>query len=225
MDDGALRHGARRGFTLLEVLVALCILAVVFSALYGTYSGTVESCERVEAAREREQAGRLALMHITDDLKSVYYRPFQGDEEFSPYRFQGGTGAAIVAFAATASLGFPGAFPSLAVNRIGYLLEPQPNGEPGYRLLRQETPFADLPGQGTERRVEVADRVQALSLTYADAEGEWVSTWDSASDETADPLPRLVAVRLLMRAEESEPVLFTTVLSLRPAPEEAGQRK
>ena len=42
----------RSGFTLLEILIAIAILALVVSSLYGAYSGTMETTEMVESARD-----------------------------------------------------------------------------------------------------------------------------------------------------------------------------
>ena len=64
----------RSGFTLLEILIAIAILALVVSSLYGAYSGTMETTEMVESARDIDQAARLALMQMVDDFSSLYYK-------------------------------------------------------------------------------------------------------------------------------------------------------
>jgi type II secretion system protein J len=106
----------RAGFTLLEILIAIAILALVVSSLYGAYSGTLETTEMVASARDVDQAARLALMQMVDDFSSLYYRKAEGENENSPFRFQGGMDGesergTVVEFASTAHLGFDGSFP------------------------------------------------------------------------------------------------------------------
>jgi prepilin-type N-terminal cleavage/methylation domain-containing protein len=46
------------GFTLLEILLALAILALVLSSLFSAYSETITATELVETSREVDQAAR-----------------------------------------------------------------------------------------------------------------------------------------------------------------------
>ena len=71
------------GFTLLEIIIAIAILAIVFSSLYAAYSSTLETTEQVESERDIEQAARLGLMRMADDLASVYVQEVENDSEAS----------------------------------------------------------------------------------------------------------------------------------------------
>ena len=201
------------GFTLLEILIAIAILALVVSTLYGAYSGTIETTEKVESLRDIDQTARLALMQMADDFKSLYYREAEGDAEDSPFRFSGGMAAeggegTVVEFASTSHLGFDLVYPSLRINRIRYVLEQQSDNEKYYRLVRKELPFADLPGEREETSVELADYVESFTLTYLNEDGQSFSQWDTKAEETEDPTPRLVQIQLQMAGENSR--IFTT---------------
>ena len=126
------------GFTLLEILIAVAILALVVSSLYGAYSGTLKTTELVESIRDVDQVARLALMQMADDFKALYYQKAQEEGEESPYSFGGGMEGegeegAIVTFATTSHLGFDLTFPSQRINRVSYVLEKQPDNEKLYR--------------------------------------------------------------------------------------------
>jgi type II secretion system protein J len=203
------------GFTLIEILIAIAILALVVSSLYGAYSGTLDTTEMVESMRDVDQVARLALMQMVDDFKSLYYQKAQGEGEESPYSFDGvteveGEGGTIVAFATTSHLDFDMTFPSHRINRVSYVLEKQPDNEKLYRLVRNEIPFADLPGERQEIVVEIADGVESLSLNYLDEDGQQFSQWDS---KTEGLLPRLVQIRLQMAGEKSR--VFPTSVAIR----------
>ena len=205
----------RSGFTLLEILIAIAILALVMSSLYGAYSGTLETTEMVESARDVDQVARLALRQMVDDFSALYYRKAEGENEDSPFRFQGGMdaegeGRTVVQFASTCHLGFDVSFPSLRINRVSYVLEKQADNQRYYRLVRMELPFVDLSGEREETAVELADTVESLTLTYLNEDGETLSQWDSKADETEGLLPRLVHIRLQLAGEKSR-VFATTV--------------
>ena len=217
---------SRSGFTLLEILIAIAILALVVSSLYGAYSGTIETTEMVESARDIDQAGRLALMQMVDDFSSLYYRKAEGENEDSPFRFQGGMdgeteGDTVVEFASTAHLGFDGSFPNLRINRVSYVLEKQVESERYYRLVRMELPFADLSGERKETAVELADTVESLTVAYVNKDGETLSQWDSKAQDTEGILPRLVRIRLQLAGEKSR--VFTATVALPVSEEEEGE--
>jgi type II secretion system protein J len=212
------------GFTLLEILIAIAILALVVSSLYGAYSGTLETTEMVESIRDVDQVARVALMQMVDDFKSLYYQKAQDEDEESPYSFGGfteveGEGGAIVAFATTSSLDFDMIFPSQRINWVSYVIEKQPDNEKLYRLVRSEVPFADLPGERQEVVVEIADGVESLSLTYFDEDGQQFSQWDSKAEGL---LPRLVHIRLQMAGDKSR--VFSTSVAIRVQEEQSAER-
>ena len=217
----------RSGFTLLEILIAIAILALVVSSLYGAYSGTMETTEMVESARDVDQTARLALMQMVDDFSSLYYKKAEGENENSPFRFQGGKeaegeGGTVVEFTSTSHLGFDGSFPNLRINRVSYVLEKQEDNQRYYRLVRMELPFADLPGEREETAVELADTVESLTLTYLNEDGETLSQWDSKAEETEGLLPRLVHIRLQLAGEKSRVFATTVAIQVR---EEEGSRQ
>ena len=216
------RSEGSRGFTLLEILIAIAILALVVSSLYGAYSGTLDTTEMVESIRDVDQVARLALRQMVDDFKGLYYQKAQGEDKESPYSFGGvkeaeGEGGPIVAFATTSRLDFDMTFPSQRINRVSYIMEKQPDNEKLYRLVRKELPFADLPGEREEISVEIADGVESLSLTYFNGEGQQFSQWDSKAEGL---LPRLVYIRLKMAGDKSR--LFATSVAIRQQEGEAS---
>lgn len=214
-----------RGFTLLEILIAIAILALVISSLYGAYSGTLDTTEMVESVRDIDQVARVALVQMVDDFKSLYYQKAQGEDIESPYSFGGvteveGEGGAIVAFATTSRLDFAMTFPSQRINRVSYVVEKQPDNEKLYRLVRRELPFADLPGERQEMVVEIAEGIESLSLTYFDEDGQQFSQWDSKEEGL---LPRLVQIKLQMAGEKSR--AFSTSVAIREQDaENSGQQ-
>ena len=60
------------GFTLVEVLVAVAILASISALIYGAFAGLKRSKEGIERVADRYREGRLALDQLSRDLQSAY---------------------------------------------------------------------------------------------------------------------------------------------------------
>lgn len=60
------------GFTLLEVMLALAILAFITATLWGTFNRTATVKQRIEAGQDRVHAARIALARITRDVEMAF---------------------------------------------------------------------------------------------------------------------------------------------------------
>jgi general secretion pathway protein J len=190
------------GFTLLEILIAIAILALVVSSLYGAYSGTLKTIEMVEHVRDVEQAGRLALAQIADDFRSFFRQASDDDSEGSPSSSESSVpeseeeAASVVEFTTAAHLDFDPVFPDLRINRVRYVLEKQTENEKYFRLIRHERLFTDVGGESEEKAMELVDGVESLTLTYLDEDGQMTSEWDTDGEQTGDLCPRLIKIDL-----------------------------
>jgi general secretion pathway protein J len=86
-----------RGFTLLEVLIALFVFGLIASAGFAAYRGTFTVIDETESQEDIYRMARTALDRITEDLASAYFPeatltqgadpseseeiPFYGEEE------------------------------------------------------------------------------------------------------------------------------------------------
>jgi prepilin-type N-terminal cleavage/methylation domain-containing protein len=61
----------RRGFTLLEVLIASSILAMIFAMVMGAYTGLLSSGRGVRASADTNQVARYIVRKMTEDLQSA----------------------------------------------------------------------------------------------------------------------------------------------------------
>jgi general secretion pathway protein J len=61
-----------RGFTLLELIVSVTVLAFVTMLLYGAFSGMKHTRDGLTRVQDRYREGRTALARIVRDLESAY---------------------------------------------------------------------------------------------------------------------------------------------------------
>lgn len=67
------------GFTLLEILLALSILATVLSTVFASYTGAFRLVSETEGQAEIYQMARIALERIVEDLES-FYLPMESEK-------------------------------------------------------------------------------------------------------------------------------------------------
>ena len=70
--SGQKRVNGQYGFTLLEIVVAIAIFAVIVSLIYPAYTGTYRNIEIAETQAEIYAMARTAMIRIVEDLESTY---------------------------------------------------------------------------------------------------------------------------------------------------------
>lgn len=209
--------GARagRGFTLIEVLVALAVMAMVAVSIWAASSQTTRTRTVVQESHDKHHQVRVAFEMMTRDFASAFLSfnraqiepthdtVFIGEDHGEEDR---------VDFAA-----FTHERRYFDVNEsdqceVGYFLAPDREDPELLNLVRREAPILDLePLEGGQQLVLVGD-VLELDLQYYDVVmAEWQDAWDTtevAGDGAV--LPMQVRVRLVVRDRRGEPVAYAT---------------
>lgn len=167
----------QQGFTLVEMLVALFIFAVLAGAGVGLLRSSVDTQQAVDRAlADLGGAARLRML-LGNDLAQAVARPLPG----APGGFLG-EGAAMV------------------LVRTAEPVEPRP-GDPGLQALRWSLSGGRLVrtmlrSDGTELAAPATliGDVTQFSFRYRAASGEWRQDWTAAAGEP--PLPALIELRL-----------------------------
>jgi general secretion pathway protein J len=204
------------GFTLLELIIAMMLLALMSSLLYGTLSLSANSWDRGEA-----KAGRAADMRLTEEFlrqSLTAQHPLRLHKLVDqPLYFQGGRD----------TLAFAGVLPGRAGGGIYYFrLAVTPHGDASRLTLARvipESAATSLPGfDGAEQSV-LADGIAEIRFSYfgrdADSNMANVPTW---RDRWEDPqvLPLIIRIDVTPAKGAAWPSL---VVEPRLAPE-AGCR-
>lgn len=209
---GRQRKPGTRGFTLLEILLAFLIFAIVISTIYASYTSTFHVIGTAEAQAEIYRQARIAMGRIMDDLESAYYSDQAGTvEEFIGKDNEiDGARADSLRFVSRAHIVFSGQEVDSGKASIEYEVRPSETGA-GLTLFRHDRPELMVKPLEEDTGFLLCDNLKAVRFTYYDAAGEEHDRWDSTGSEFAglsprDSIPRAVSVLLQF---ESEPELET----------------
>jgi len=170
-----------RGFTLLELLLAMTALALVAAICYGAFHLGVRAVERGEVAVVSAQRLRVASDVLVRQIKStVPYATRNRDDEIYPYFFGTATSMTFITGAGMEGGG--------GLTRVVYKVVDDPP-----RLVLTESPFfstdslgrdpVDKPG---ERSAVLLEGFRSLTFKYlvfedtatADDDPSWETHWD-----------------------------------------------
>lgn len=204
----ALRQPAGKGFTLLELLVAIAMTAVLTLAVYGTYRAVSSSAEIYGKTIRYHEMAMACLERMSADLQSIAIR--SQSEYVSSKDPKKSDPLMIRIHPASTDTGPPQETPILQLTSRSSL-SLSPSDLPGiveirYDMIRDETggwalrrsqsnvPFSGLPEMKTEP--VVCRELRSIEIVAMDAEGERLKQWDSNSKEQRYETPVAVSIRL-----------------------------
>jgi type II secretion system protein J len=181
------------GYTLIEVLISVAILAVVMTMVSLTFSSTVRMVHTVNEEQGQEHQARTCLSLMAEDLMMARKHPRfpwstrNGELEGQP--------ADLLAFVSTGHASGDETRQEAGLSRVLYTRD-------GGRLSRLT--LRNLHGAFPEaiERIDLATGVAAFDLRYYDDTlQKWVDEWDG---KVRKSLPRAVMIQLTLMNSRQE---------------------
>jgi general secretion pathway protein J len=192
-------HKNTRGFTLLEIMVALALLAVIVVAIYSTWFSIVKGSAVAARAAAAGQRTRIAMSSVLDSLLSscmysqnqrYYSFVVSADGDYSSLSF-----TAHLPNFFLRSRKFDGA----EVRRLNFTVEDGPDSKKQL-VLRQNVLLMDPDKDEVENPVVLARDVTQFIVEFTDPKtGDWTSEWDNTNQ-----LPAKVRVTLTVGDKYSD---------------------
>lgn len=175
----------QNGFTLLELLIAISIFALVSAISFGTLTQILEQRERINQERDYWRSLSILMTQLEDDLAFAINRSVR-DIDGTPV-------AAFIGRPVDSRAISP---PSLEFTRAGLWVLANNSapavGRIAYRLrdkkiLRQEWDDLDRSPTSEPRSRVLLDEVEELNLRFLSPDGKWNSTWPVLPSKYALP--------------------------------------
>jgi len=187
-----------RGLTLIELMVAMTITAIMGAMVAGAIQQVDHAAEVTRAQEERYGEARRALTRLSSELAMAFASEHYDHallNNVRPTLFRGREDGVLFTTMAHVRL-FRGAKESdQAV--VEYAVDRDPDNRDGDALFRREKLRIDGDPESDGRRDLVARGVKRLTLSYWDAKKkEWVREWDTSRVERANELPTLVRAEM-----------------------------
>jgi type II secretory pathway pseudopilin PulG len=207
------------GLTLLEILLAMVMLAAVVTMVTLSISGSLQVIDATERQGEAYYRAQVALQRIGEDLSAallvdnIEFNGSSGEND-------GGRGN-ILEFTSTAHVVFDPANDHPGIALIAYILRPDPEEENSFLLLRRDNRLrpsdtAEMYRSDDTDAFLLCDRLRSVTFLYLDEAGEEFERWTSLPDDVQDtesrklPVSVKVTLEFWLDREEDQSIAFTT---------------
>jgi prepilin-type N-terminal cleavage/methylation domain-containing protein len=183
---------SRSAFTILEVMIAIGIFAMIITAIYATWTAILKGSRAGLNAAAAVQRSRIAVQSLEDAFRTVQLFT----ENLKYYAFVANTEGDMAEVSMVSRL--PASFPGVGrygdqiVRRVSFYA--QPGADRGYELIMSQAPMLLATNNtGAEPyTLLLAKDVTEFRLEFYDMQKkEWVDEWRQTNQ-----LPRVVAITL-----------------------------
>ncbi len=211
---------ADSGFTLIEILIAIFIFAVLITTVFGSYRSVFSNTGTIDRDMDLYETGQNCLQRIILDLESTHlsvpptYSPPDFNEPPDPYRFVGDVTTLAnytfsrLRFASLAHLPF---FPDLrqGIAEIVYYVRPSEDGH--FILKRSDNlyPFIYSKEKGIDP--VLCEGVRKFDLKFYSQDGTEHDEWHSESKAFNYETPKAVEIKIDLTNDLTSQSLETVV--------------
>jgi general secretion pathway protein J len=186
----SVRPFSTRAFTLVEIMIAISILAIILAAIFSSWTAILRSKKVAIDSTASIQRARISLRIIEDSLTSA--RSFVRNNRYYGFSSEAGSDGSL-SFVARLAKSFPrsGKFGDLDVRRLTFSIESGPESS-SQLVLRQSPIMTDPDKDEAENPLVLAKDVKGFEMQFWDQKlNDWTDEW-----KDTNALPRLVMVTL-----------------------------
>ncbi len=217
----ARRHEAS-GFTLVEVLIAVSIVAIIGSLVFGSFARTFESRDVATRLQERAHLVRQAMERMARELSMAFIYDCQerpsttGEPKLrSTFRMEREGKVDRALFLSFSHQRLQRDARESDQCLVSYYGENDPVELSQTNLVRREkVRFSGDPDEGGAVEVLLPDVESVHFDMWDESKQDWVEEWNCQQIERMNQLPRLIRIRVVVRGEGGEEIPYSTVTRL-----------
>jgi prepilin-type N-terminal cleavage/methylation domain-containing protein len=201
-DRGA-RQVRKQGFTLLEILIAIFLLALVMAIVLGPFTGIIASSRDAETKVDLYQTARCVMDILSADIRGIY-EPVEGEEasfEASVESVDLSTPMPRLDFVTTHSLAI-GHQKNPFLTEVGYRVRKNPNNGLYTLWRRTESPPSEPLDEGG-REIPICRIVETFKLEFLYG--------DEPTTELTDQIPRAIIIDFTLNLDGERENFVTMV--------------
>jgi prepilin-type N-terminal cleavage/methylation domain-containing protein len=208
------RNRAARGFTLIEMMLAIGVLAMILTMLASSFSMIAHSKVHAEGRLLVDREGRALLWQMSKELRNAVQTQYQASNVSLFGNGRMGNGAPIdTVTLSTYSGGHRRAITTITPETIvTYNLTPN-REQQGWYVLQRSQQSGLLTNSVALQPTVLADNVLSLHIRYFDGQ-RWGESWDSSSLPRGRQLPAAVAVQVKLAAPGGHVMDFATQVTV-----------
>ena len=204
-----------RGFTLVELMIAMAITATIGAMTVGAFAQIDRASQTARAQGERYEAARLALSRLSREVTMAFLSDDYDTNRFGtgpdrrPTLFVGREDQLLFSTMAHQRLYQDARESDQAI--VEYTVEADPDGSGEQALFRREKVHLDDEPDRGGRKDLVASHVVGLTIAYWDQKrSDWAREWSTRSVENASALPSRVRFTLEVKLADGRTEKFVT---------------
>lgn len=209
-------YRSARGFTLLELMIAISILAIVLVMISGAFNAVIHSKIHGEARLDVDREGRAIIWELASEIRGAVQTPNPTSNVVLIGLGQMRDGAPVDAVTiSTLAAGHRRSITGFSSEElVSYSVTPNPQMRKAYFLTRSQRSALMMSNTTfTTAPIELADNVISLHLRYFNG-NVWLESWDSTAMPPTSQLPTAVSIDLVLAAGGGTTMNFSTEVVL-----------
>jgi prepilin-type N-terminal cleavage/methylation domain-containing protein len=202
------------GFTLIEMMLAIGVLALILAMLASSFSTVAHSKVHAEGRLIVDREGRALLWQLTKELRNAVQTPYSASNVALLGNGRVGSQGPIDTITlSTFSGGHRRAINGITPETIvTYNVTTNPQ-QPGWYMLQRMQQSGLMTSTAGLQSTVLADNLLSLHIRYFDGD-KWGESWDSSSLPRGRQLPFAIAVQIKMAAPGGRVMDFATQVTV-----------
>ena len=202
------------GFSLIEAMVAVSILAMIGLASFGTITRSMDARERATQMTDRYGELRQALGRMSQEISQAFlsmHKDYSDPRTATLFATRRALGSNRLDFTSFSHFKYMADANECDQNELSYYIDVDATDPTRKNLMRREQNRIDEhPDEGGRSQI-LAHDVTALDFLFYDPKTDrWEEQWDSTSQDHRNRLPKFIKIVLTTTDQAGKPMKLST---------------